>query len=366
MGRWPYLLVVAAWILSGCERTKQTEAFTGNIGCTAASALERLEPGPGVEFISDKDGADAAVMAAWRESVGPPVADRSGRSCEALPLDSLLIVSWNVHIGHADIRRFVSDLRGGRIVPGKRVRHFVLLLQEAYRAGGDVPAGVADRGVCPSRMGGDGPDIEDIADSLGLALYYVPSMRNGCEAGGVRQDRGNAILSTLPLTKLKAIELPLMRQRRVVAVAEVKGHNTAGGEWTLSLASVHLENRGPGNPRDWVAGRARQARALVSALPESNLAVVGGDFNTLTGPHEPAVRIVGARFRNTPEPPAGITYVSYAVMRSHLDYLFFQCAGRHRTKYWRARERYGSDHYPVMGFVRLAESNEVPAASARP
>ena len=42
---------------------------------------------------------------------------------------------------------------------------------------------------------------------------------------------------------------------------------------------------------------------------------------------------------------AGVTY---------LDYLFFRCAGQHRSKYWRALERYGSDHYPIMGFVRVS------------
>lgn len=339
-----------AWIgfiilTTACSDEQAPAHFTANLGCTASDVLEHIQPGGGVSFVNDTN----RILPAWRAAVGPPLVDRAGRSCEAAPLDSLMVVSWNVHVGGAEIRRFVSDLRGGRIVQGVPVRHFVLLLQEAYRKGDAVPA-KASPNACPDRQNGEGPDVQALSDSLALALYYVPSMRNGC---GVRQDRGNAILSTLPLSNLKAIELPVVRQRRVAAVANVKGHTSAGVEWTLSVASIHLENRGPGNMRDWAHGRAVQARALVAALPETPLAVVGGDFNTLQGPGEPAVKIMKAKFANTPTAPKGITYVSYGVVRSHLDYLFFRAAGNRRAHYWRAASRYGSDHYPVMGFVRL-------------
>lgn len=168
-----------------------------------------------------------------------------------------------------------------------------------------------------------------------------------------RQDRGNAILSTLPLTNLRAVELPLMRQRRVVALADVKGKSSSGTDWTLSLASVHFENRGSGLPWHWIQGRAEQARILVKSLPETGLAVLGGDFNTLNGASEPAVGIVGDHFRNS-DHQRSVTFTSYVIMRSHLDYLFFRSAGDHRSKYWRARSQYGSDHYPIMGFVRLS------------
>jgi hypothetical protein len=40
-------------------------------------------------------------------------------------------------------------------------------------------------------------------------------MRNG----GVDEDRGNAILATLPLRDVAAIELPLVRERRVAVAA---------------------------------------------------------------------------------------------------------------------------------------------------
>jgi len=39
-------------------------------------------------------------------------------------------------------------------------------------------------------------------------------MRNG-EHEGIAEDRGNAIVSTMPLQRPRLIELPLQRQRRV-------------------------------------------------------------------------------------------------------------------------------------------------------
>ena len=342
-------LTLLFWlVLSGCGHESAPMLSGAYGGCTSAHLLDRIQT-PEVALVADT----ARAMSAWRANVGPPVVDRTNRACEDAAADSLLVISWNVHLGHADIVRFVRELRAGRVVPGVRIRQFVILLQEAHREAVGLPARTLSSGCAP-RMGGVGADIESVADSLGLALFYVPSMRNGCD-DGARQDRGNAILSTFPLTELKAVELPLVRQRRVAALAQVGGRTTAGKTWTVSLASVHLENRGRGAPRAWVHGRAQQAEALVAALPNRDLAAVGGDFNTLQGADEPAVRIVGAHFKNSPRHQREITFTSYVIMRSQLDYLFFRCAGQHRSTYWRARERFGSDHYPVMGFIRVAD-----------
>jgi endonuclease/exonuclease/phosphatase family metal-dependent hydrolase len=343
------LLCIAAINLLGCRQGTIPQEPFAELRCDAASAIAAIAPPPTVAFISDTTSG----MPAWRASVGPPVVDRTARKCDDAPLDSILVISWNTHLGHADVRAFVSDLRNGRVVTGRRIYHFVILMQEAFRDGESVPGSVTGSG-CTRVMGGVGPDIEDIADSLGLAMFYVPSMRNGCSSTP-RQDRGNAILSTLPLSDLKAVELPLVRQRRVAAIAEVSGKTSAGTEWNLVLASVHLENRSSGFPRAWVHGRAQQAEAFVTHLPDSVLLAVGGDLNALQGATEPAVRIIGGKFANSPEHQSENTYLSYVVVRSQLDYLFFRCHGQHKSMYWRARKRYGSDHFPVMGFVRLAE-----------
>lgn len=334
-----------------CDRGSDSAAAAERFACTAASAVANLAAPATVEFIEPAGVRKDPLLARWRATVGPPVVDRAGRSCEDAPIDSLLVVSWNVRVGYADIERFISDLRNGRVIPGVRIQQFVLLLQEALREDESVPP-VNASSICPSRIGGDGPDIEKLSDSLGLALFYAPSMRNGC-ARLPREDRGNAIVSTLPITNLRALELPLVRQRRVAVLADVKVRTTRGDEWVVTVASTHFENRGPGKPGAWVFGRARQAAALAAVLPDDRLMVVGGDFNTARGAGEPAVKIMAERFANAQMHQRKITYISYSLVRAHLDYLFFRSVGNRPSPYWRARQRYGSDHYPIMGFLRL-------------
>jgi len=54
-------------------------------------------------------------------------------------IEDITFVSWNVHVGSGDVRAFVSDLRKGGLAGGRKVGHYVLLLQEAIRTDG-VPA----------------------------------------------------------------------------------------------------------------------------------------------------------------------------------------------------------------------------------
>ena len=341
-----FVIGLTAALASACQRSSGSQQPFAELRCKAASVIAEVKPvEPTVTFVADT----SAGMARWRESVGRPIVDRTARKCDDAPIDSILVISWNTHLGHADVRAFISDLVSGRVIPGHRVTHFVMLMQEAYREG-DVPNAQANG--CTRRMGGTGLDVEDIADTFGLSLFYVPSMRNGCDTETL-QDRGNAILSTLPLKNLKAVELPLVRQRRVAAMAEVAGRTSKGANWNLVVASVHLENRARGTPNAWAHGRAKQAERVVAELPDSALLALGGDLNTLRGPDEPAVKIIGSKFANSPDHQTESTYLSYVVMRSHLDYLFFRCHGHHKSKYWRAAQRYGSDHYPVLGFIRV-------------
>ncbi|MEN3339278.1 MAG: hypothetical protein V7647_2954, partial [Acidobacteriota bacterium] len=87
-----------------------------------------------------------------------------------------------------------------------------------------MPDALPSRSVYARRLGGalaHYEQIEPVAAALGLSLYYVPSMRNGGAAP--HEDRGNAILSSLPLTDLAAYELPFERQRRVALGATIAG-----------------------------------------------------------------------------------------------------------------------------------------------
>lgn len=198
--------------------------------------------------------------------------------------DRILVVSWNTSVGDADVVELVRRLRAanGSDVP------LVLLLQETWRNGDDVPARLSEAAAYAGRLGNRlirqdaARDIASIARATQLGAYYEPSMRNGGAASN--EDRGNAILSNLPLTDLTAIELPFERQRRVAVAATVAGVTSAGSCWQLRVVSAHLDNM-VGPRRLWFAGgeyaRARQARALVAFLADANAAALGGDFNCI-------------------------------------------------------------------------------------
>ena len=90
-------------------------------------------------------------------------------------------------------------------------------------------------------------DVVEVARTLRWNLRYVPSMRNGPQ----RSDRGNAILTPLPLGPAEGIELPFALQRRVAVGAKA----TVGGH-ALSLLSAHLDPRGPVGYK-WLGAAAR-------------------------------------------------------------------------------------------------------------
>src|SRR4029078_10443630 len=111
----------------------------------------------------------------------------------------------------------------------------------------------------PSPAGRPRPWLPPAADALGLSLLYVPSMRNGRAA----EDRGNAILATMRLDDLEAIELPLDRQRGVAIAATIRLR--ARRPITLRIVSTHFTN--VVGHHLWLfsePGRIRQARALAS------------------------------------------------------------------------------------------------------
>jgi endonuclease/exonuclease/phosphatase family metal-dependent hydrolase len=286
------------------------------------------------------------TLDAWCRGVGPSVYEVTGRSARRSATEPLAIVSWNVNVGAGNLAEFVSDLRAGRFSNGRPVEHFVLLIQEALRMGPMVPApGPGQAGARRLLRGPTRTDIVAFARAAGLSLFYVPSMRNGRAKDAPPEDRGNAVLSTLPLADARAVELPFERQRRVAAVASA-GDARAGD--AIAVASVHFDPF-VGRRKLWIFGaagaRARQARALISALPTSPL-VVGGDLNTWLGKGEPALGELTRMSGRRPRAEKG-TFWTGAV----LDYLFFRVPDRWQPGYDRARSTYGSDHYPLVGWI---------------
>lgn len=299
-------------------------------------------------------GADSATVP--RESAGDRAAPRvQGGTSEMPVLDSLLVVAYNAHIGAGDLVRLVTDIRTGALT-GRPVSHFVLLLQEVHRAGGGVPPDEELHEGTPAGSRTPNPDRTDIvewAEGLRLHLFYAPSMRNGV-GFPVPEDRGNAILSTLSLKDLKALELPAGIQRRVALVAYVEGRTSAGAAWTLGVASAHLDNASLTSPFASLGSvRARQAYGLVRMLPEDGPLVVGGDFNTwFRQTEERAYLTMRRHFPYPREHQMSPTAERLGAGRV-IDWVFFRGPDGWTFDDARADRQYGSDHFPVYGWVHI-------------
>jgi endonuclease/exonuclease/phosphatase family metal-dependent hydrolase len=301
---------------------------------------------PQISWFTSAVPDDSASLARWRMSVGPPVFVQPAPT-DGAPHDAITIVSWNTAVGDADIVGFVQALPNPR-------GPLVLLLQEVYREGPEVPPHLAPGLAFAGRLGGAGGgqafrEIRDVAHALGLAVYYVPSMRNGGPTSD--EDRGNAILSNLPLVDLHAMELPFERQRRVAITATIAGHTDAGTPWHVRLVSAHLDNLG-GIRRAWIGaeyGRTRQARGLTALLQDSEPTILAGDFNTWFGFSDQAYIETARAFPETRVEDRRATF--HGLLR--LDHVFFRLAPGWHAEFRRASSRFGSDHYPLVGTLRF-------------
>jgi endonuclease/exonuclease/phosphatase family metal-dependent hydrolase len=280
----------------------------------------------------------------WCEGVGNPVVLEAPRAASAATLP-LTIISWNTHVGGGDVARLLDDARAGRLT-GTHTESIVLLLQEVYRQGGSVPpsppaAARFASGEAPAPPHALRQGIVATAQASGLSLVYVPSMRNGV----VAEDRGNAILSSVALDDIEAVELPLERQRRVAIAAEIaiRTHTPV----TLRIVSAHLTNMVPHHL--WAlseTGRIRQARTLAAALKDDVPTVLGGDLNSWFGYRDGAFRELA---RVLPLARPGDRRPTFGPMR--LDHVLARLPPGWHISVRRANSRYGSDHYPLVAII---------------
>ncbi|MEA2713318.1 MAG: hypothetical protein QOK27_1279 [Gemmatimonadales bacterium] len=298
----------------------------------------------------------------WRRNVGAPVAldltaPASGNDPAAR---SLVVLSWNVWIGRGRLLDLVSRIRSGDFAAygGEPDAPLVVLAQEAYRSDSTIPLDSTGRvGRMLVAQLGQQEDIVETARALGMNLRYAPSMRNGA----MQSDRGNAILSTLPLEDAEALELPLVLQRRVAVSARIR----VGG-LTLRVVSAHLDPRGPPGHR-WLgaAGRALQAQHLLSSLRDDTV-ILGADLNLGRGRYERAWRVLrdaGFSFGIPPSSPPW-RHTFHALPRLVLDYLLVRNPSGAVERAWvhrldeHARDRgplvFGSDHHPLLARIDLA------------
>lgn len=223
-------------------------------------------------------------LAIWRANVGVPIAlDLSPPPRERL--NGLDVLCWNVAVGAGRLHKLIERVRRGLIelprqgtavagAAGKRGldafgtdprRPLVLLLQEAYRADETVPAAARGRYHGGAKHPRAADDVADVARAFGLSLRYAPSMRNGAH----RSDRGNAILSALPLGMSHAFVLPHVRQRRVVISAELEGIQD------LAVMSVHLDVIGRPRPLRRAAPRSLNASSQLPPAETSEAGLAG-------------------------------------------------------------------------------------------
>jgi endonuclease/exonuclease/phosphatase family metal-dependent hydrolase len=310
-----------------------------------AESLACLQPVSGVSWLRWED--EQQTLDRWCQSVGPPVfAPAPARNGD---ISRLLVLSWNVHVGGADTEELIAQLLDRSSNEGTGV---VVLLQEAFRAGADVPGSYpADLRVPSSiRPRRPTPDIVGIAERFGMSVAYVPSMRNGpATALTDREDRGNALLSTEPLTDVLAIELPFGKQRRVAVAATVTPRSTLA---PMRVVAVHFDTNGD---------RVLQAEALgerISSLTELPL-IVGGDFNARRGLDDRTVATVSRHVRlescgthRTNRWPLRVDVPLFFVV-GRLDFMFSTLAPDVTRSCQTLSHAYDSDHLPILLDVRL-------------
>jgi len=348
------VLFIAHWV---------KPVFGIELSSTAGNAAGAVSDQP-IQWKTLSDPTEESALESWRGGVGIPLIILPSQGVqEVKSLDSLIVVSWNTHMGGGDLDRFVRDLKEGRLTAGKPVQDFVLLLQEAFRQGSEVPASVSAgvrQGSCIrcSPPSGERMDIREISRRHNLALYYVPAMRNGeTDGSDAPEDRGSAILSTLAMSSFTAMELPYERQRRVAMGANISGQTSAGTPWTVQFINVHLENRAIWSRffRSFGRARLRQVTAVVDAFSEAGPTVLGGDFNTwFRGRKESAIRYVEESFDPLQQhlQHGTVRYGSLLPERM-VDYLFFRLPEGWSADYQHIDALYGSDHYPLLGRVQI-------------
>jgi endonuclease/exonuclease/phosphatase family metal-dependent hydrolase len=296
----------------------------------------------------------------WRCNVGAHVAlDLTPAPSDGSLPRSLVVLSWNLWIGRGKLSTVVRRIRNGDYAdlgadPGLPL---IVMVQEAYRSDDTVPA-LQEGRVGRVLVAGlrEQEDIVETARALRLNLRYAPSMRNGPTSS----DRGNALLSTLPLQNARAIELPLVLQRRVAVAASAEVAGTR-----LGLISAHLDPRGaPGHRWLGASGRAHQARHLLGEVQDAT-AVLGADLNLGRGRYEPAWRLLeasGFTFGVPPTVPAW-RHTFHALPRLVLDYILVRnrsgvvaAARVHRLDEHpddRGARVFGSDHHPLLARIDL-------------
>jgi len=359
------------------------------VGCVVPHSMSSLDPADPcpvdqtVTWVGPDQAHDRRQLNDWCSTVGPAVLLRAAAGHRVIDQgDSIAVVSWNVRGRAGELSRLLQEQFGISCSGPATTSEVpvVILVQEALRIGPEVPDLPPGAQPVPLSIaepeGLEGAaDIVAAAESCGLSLAYLPSMRNGAKKErGEGEDKGNAILATVPLTDVVGIELPWETQRRVAVAATLR---TSTGD-SLRLASAHLDVS-PGLWRVLKTGnssRLRQGLGLVEGLAVVECArgrppggdaecrvaeedtagyiatVVGADLNTWSG-HQTVIRHLRHHF---PQSPAWDGIATRG--RFPADHVFFRTPEA-RPDSWVAQgylaldDSYRSDHLPRVLWLRF-------------
>ena len=295
-------------------------------------------------------GTGDAMLDAWCSSVGKPVF-RSPVADAATDVAELQIVSWNTKVGGGRAEEFIPQLQRDAAARGGGL---VVLLQETFRGGWDVPDTLPPGLHAPRaiRRRRPAPDVVALANELNLWTAYAPSMRNGDDIGlSTREDRGNAVLSTEPLSDVVAIELPFGEQRRVALAATVTPRGARGRPLRVIVFHFDADER-----------RSSQAEALamyVRAFIDTKTMplVAAGDLNSRDGIGDKAVAAM-SDIVHREDCGSGRTFRLPlrvdAFFVGRLDFMFSTLDDFGLTRTCETRgDAMGSDHVPLLMIVRF-------------
>jgi endonuclease/exonuclease/phosphatase family metal-dependent hydrolase len=324
---------LTAIALSACGATTRPGAVTT---VPAARVLPCHGPAGLVAWKPDGD-PDQTALDRWCGSVGAPVVDVAEQS--PAQIRRLLVLNWNVGVGAGRLAAFVDLIRARAPRPAAGDVGLVVLLQEAFRGGPDIPAEVPAGVDTPGAIRPDRPtpDIVEVARTLGMSLVYVPSMRNGPATSRYeREDRGNAILSTEPVTDVTAFELPFAKQRRVAVAATV---TVRGSGRQVRVVAAHLDTPGRGT-----IGQAKALAGFMAGAKGDVPLVLGIDTNALLGR---SGAVVGQLEAVLPLAPGCTSGRTGPWPFGRLDFVFTDLPEATITCET-LTDRYGSDHVPVV------------------
>ena len=109
-------------------------------------SVERtLAPNDGIVWFGPVTPGDESALVRWRDAVGPPVIEDGDAGVQEVA-DQITVVSWNIANGGGDVMALARTLPPGRPL--------VMLLQEAYRAGPEVPSRLKPHASFAGRLGG--------------------------------------------------------------------------------------------------------------------------------------------------------------------------------------------------------------------